>query len=90
MRAAAEPQSEVRVRLLHLQLLHQLVKLRHPAQGQVTVGQEHPVTLQQWEIQKGWLVFNSLLLAFYIYHFYLFSENYVKDVFIVKSAQLQN
>ena len=53
MRAAAEPQSEVRVRLLHLQLLHQLVKLWHPAQGQVTVGQENPVTLKQWEIREG-------------------------------------
>lgn len=43
--ATAEPQSEVRVRLLHLQLLHQLIQLRHPTEGQVTVGQEYPVTL---------------------------------------------
>lgn len=45
--ATAEPQSEVRVRLLHLQLLHQLIQLRHPTEGQVTVGQKYPVTLQQ-------------------------------------------
>ena len=45
VRAAAEPQSEVRVGLLYLQLLYQLVKLRHPAERQMTVGQEHPVTL---------------------------------------------
>ena len=48
MRAAAEPQSEVRMRLFHLQLFHKLIKLRHPAQGQVTVGQEHPVTLKEY------------------------------------------
>ena len=43
---AAEPQSEVRVWLLHLQLLHKLIQLWHPAEGQVTIGQEYPVTLQ--------------------------------------------
>ena len=43
---AAEPEPEVLVRLLHLQLLHQLVQLRHPAERQVAVGEEHPVTLE--------------------------------------------
>ena len=42
----AQPQSEVRVGVRGLQLLHQLVQLRHPAQRQVAVGKEHPVPLQ--------------------------------------------
>ena len=46
MRAAAEPEAEVRMRVFYLELLYQFVKLRHPAEGQVTVGQEHPVTLE--------------------------------------------
>ena len=42
----AEPETEVRVRSLVLQLLlHQLAELWHPAQRQVTVGKKHPVTL---------------------------------------------
>ena len=45
VRARAEPQSELGVRLFDLQALDQLVQLRHPAQRQVTVGQEHPVAL---------------------------------------------
>ena len=46
MGVATEPQTEVRVWLLGLQLLlHNLVQLRHPAEGEVAVGQKHPVTL---------------------------------------------
>ncbi|KAH3750506.1 hypothetical protein DPMN_185032 [Dreissena polymorpha] len=45
----AEPEPELRVRFLHLQLLHQLVQLRHPAEGQVAVCKEYPDTLQERE-----------------------------------------
>ena len=41
----AQPQSEFRVRFFHLQLLHKLVQLWHPAQRQVAVGKEHPFAL---------------------------------------------
>ena len=41
----AEPQSEVWVGVRGLQLLYQLVQLGHPAQGQVTIGKEHPFAL---------------------------------------------
>ena len=45
VRAAAQPQPEVWVGLLHLELFNQFVQLGHPAERQVTVRQEHPVTL---------------------------------------------
>ena len=45
MRATTEPQSEGLVRFLDLELLlHQLVQFRHPAEGEVAVGEEDPVT----------------------------------------------
>jgi hypothetical protein len=48
--ARAEPQAEGRVRVLHLQLLHQLVQIRHPRQRQVAVCQEHPVPCEEVEL----------------------------------------
>ena len=45
VRGGREPEAEFRMGLLHLELFHQLVQLRHPGQRQVAVGQEHPVTL---------------------------------------------
>lgn len=42
---AGEPKAEIGMRLLYLQLLYELVKLWHPGERQVTVGQEDPVTL---------------------------------------------
>lgn len=47
----AEPQPEVGVRLLHRQLLHQLVQFRHPGQRQVAVGEEDPVTCREVEVR---------------------------------------
>lgn len=40
----AEPEPEVWVGLLHLELLHQLVQPGHPGEREVAVGEEHPVT----------------------------------------------
>ena len=43
MGARAQPQAKVLVHRVGLQLLDNLVQLRHPAQRQVTVGQKYPV-----------------------------------------------
>ena len=45
VRWGRQPQSELRPRLLHLQLFYKLVQLWHPWQWQVTVGQENPFAL---------------------------------------------
>ena len=51
--AGAEPEAEGRVWILHLQLLHQFIQVRHPGQRQVAVGEEYPVSckgvLMWWE-----------------------------------------
>lgn len=45
--AGAEPEAEGRVWILHLQLFHQFVQVRHPRQRQVAVGQEHPMSCKE-------------------------------------------
>ena len=51
--AGAEPEAVGRVRILHLQLLHQFIQVWHPGQRQVAVGEEYPVSckgvLMWWE-----------------------------------------
>ena len=51
--AGAEPEAEGRVRILHLQLLHQFIQVRHPGQRQVAVGEEDPMSWKEvlvwWE-----------------------------------------
>lgn len=49
--ARAEPEAKGRVRILHLQLFHQFVQIRHPRQWQVAVSQEHPMSCKEMLIQ---------------------------------------
>lgn len=53
MRTRTEPQPKLGVHFAGLQNFHDFIQFGHPAQGQVAIGQEHPLAFSGSSLQQS-------------------------------------